>query len=82
MNGQEYSAIQNGMSYREAAKKYDVSHCQIYRKIKNPNLKAKRGPPTLLNPHDESSLSEWFIECVRKGYPRRRKLSSTQPSSF
>lgn len=67
--------IKNGMSYREASKKYDIPKSTLNDKINDrvPLVVDRPGPGTYLTADQENRLVNWLITMAKIGYGVPRK---------
>lgn len=64
------NAVGTEMSYRAAAKMFNVPKTTIFSKLKiiYP-VEAAKGPPTVLTENEECRIVQWILDCAKKGRP-------------
>lgn len=68
------SAVQDGMSIREASRRYNVPRATIQDRISG-RIKVgprKMGPPTVLSTDEELKLANWLKELAKAGFPQKK----------
>ena len=63
------SAIQNGLSQRQAGSKFSLPKSTIQRHLKNPTLKEARGSNPVLNDEEEKETLSWITGSIGRGAP-------------
>lgn len=65
--------VHNGMSKREACRKYKIPRATIQFRLSEKFTKTSHGPSPILTAHEEDILIKWIKDCQRKGFPRRKE---------
>lgn len=74
-------AVQAGMPFKTASKKYNVPRATLQDKVKGRTLLGKKcGPETTLTEPEESLLVQWLFDISKRGFPATKKqvLDSVQ----
>lgn len=67
------SVLNEGISVRQAAKKYGLPRSTIQFKIKNPGSKFKSGPDPVLTSTEEDALCSFILNLAKRGFPRKKE---------
>lgn len=70
-----HAVRKDGMSLREAARRFTVPRSSLYDRMKNPNPK-RVGAPTKFPKEEEARLAEFLMECSDRGIPLNRNHCS------
>lgn len=62
-------AVNNGSSLRAASSAYQMTTTALFNHLKNPSIKTKTGPATLLTEIEESKLYRYISGCAERGSP-------------
>lgn len=62
-------AVENGMSYRKASTKYQISKSTICKRLKNPGMKLGKGGSPILTDDEEQQIVTWIIGSAKRGGP-------------
>lgn len=64
--------IQNGMSKKATAKKYNIPRTTIIYRLSDDFKKPGFGPPTILTKDEENLLVKWICVSTQKGFSQRK----------
>lgn len=74
-------AVQEGMPFKTASKKYNIPRATLQDKVKGrTQMEKKSGPETILTREEESLLVQWLFEISKCGFPatKNQMLDSVQ----
>ena len=64
------AAVRNGISQREASKRFDVPRGTLFDKLNGrTQMKRKIGPDPYLSQTEEQQIVDWIHRCGRRGLP-------------
>lgn len=75
------TAVQNGTSIRQSAKRYNIPFTTLRSRCRGIySLVMKKGPSTVLNPEEENNLVNWILYLGSNGFPQTKNsvLDSVQ----
>lgn len=64
--------IKRGTPKKTVSKKYGIPRSTLQFRMSEKFTKIRRGPRTILSELEEQLITEWLIDCQRKGFPRRK----------
>lgn len=69
------SALEQGKSYRTAAKQFSVCRSTLwsYHQKESKESKLKIGGQTSLSPDEEKRVKDWIVGCAARGFPLRSR---------
>lgn len=63
-------AVNKGLSFREAEKKFGVPATSVHRAVRHPEkIDSKHGPAPVLSPAVEKEILHWILYRAERGYP-------------
>jgi len=67
------AVLNEGLSKKSAALKFNVSRSTLQHRLKNPECKITCGSATVLSDEEETILENWILQSCKKGFPQRKE---------